>query len=255
MVRLISGNVDLSSNPRGWLAPTSRQPVFASFYNSGFAGDNLVSGGTRAQIVGAPTLTAGIAGQELPYLTTAGGVNYLATSVPETASGTIIAVARMPTPTTGNATDGVIVGDYNDTGTGNTMMIFTARTAPAGALRGRVPFSSAAGWNVAPPLTGNMSSWLLCALRWNCVSGGAGSATLQCLTLGSSAVSTGTGVNASLGTVPLSIGSQISSKTTSQAGTVQHAFTGIWNYALSDAELGAVQSLLQSWGAKYGRSF
>ncbi|GBR70016.1 hypothetical protein [Gluconobacter kanchanaburiensis] len=52
MVRLISGNVDLSSNPRGWLAPTSRQPAFASFYNSGFAGDNLVSGGTRAEIIG-----------------------------------------------------------------------------------------------------------------------------------------------------------------------------------------------------------
>ncbi|MBF0860482.1 hypothetical protein HKD24_15025, partial [Gluconobacter sp. LMG 31484] len=220
MVRLISGNVDLSGNPRGWLAPTGKQPVFASFYNTGFAGDNLVSGGTRAQVVGAPKLTAGVVGAELPYMTTAGALNYLATSIQETASGTIIAIARMPTPTTGDPTDGVIVGNYDFySPNGNTMLLFTAAgAATQGALRGRVPYATPAGWNVTPPLTSNMTGWLLCALRWNCVSGGTGSATVQCLTLGTSAVSSGTGINAGMGTVPLWIGGQPNCNTGAQAG-------------------------------------
>ncbi|WP_228124348.1 hypothetical protein, partial [Gluconobacter vitians] len=80
--------------------------------------------------------------------------------------------------------------------------------------------------------------------------------------LGTSAVSSGTGINAGMGTVPLWIGGQPNCNTGAQAGTtaaqtgtVQHAFTGIWDYALPDTELSSVQSLLQSWGTKYGRSF
>lgn len=254
MVRLVSGNVDLSDNPRGWIAPTSRQPRFATFYNTRFAGSNLATGGLRAQVVGAPVLTAGIAGSELPYLTTTGGSNYLMTSVPETPAGTIIAVARMPTPTTGNATDGVIVGNFNAAATGNTMLLFTADTAAAGALRGRIPKTSPAGFNVSPPVKSGMSSWLLCALRWNCTTGSS-VGTVQCLTLGTSAVQSGVGINASIGTVPLWIGCQPNAGATVQAGKVDHAFTGLWDYSLTDAEVSSVQSLLQSWGTKYGRAF
>lgn len=250
MVRLVSGNVDLSDNPRGWIAPTSRQPRFATFYNTRFAGSNLATGGLRAQVVGAPVLTAGIAGSELPYLTTMGGSNYLMTSVPETPAGTIIAVARMPTPPTGNINDGVIVGNFD---AGNTMLIYTAASAPEGALRGRIPQFSPEGFNVSAPIKDQMNDWLLCTLSWNCTDS-VSTGIVQCITLNTKSTQSGSGLNVKLGTSYLSIGSQIYSTTSkNQSGIVDHAFTGIWDYQLAEHEMESVEGVIRKWGMRYGK--
>lgn len=251
-MRIYSG-ADSSSTPRGWRSPTATQPVFASFYNTAFAGANLANSAAAAQIVGAPVLTTGTVGSALPYLTTQGGSNYLATGLPETPAGTILAIARMRTPTTGAVTDGVIVGNYNFAQTGNTMMIFTADSAPAGAIRGRIPKSTPAGFNVSPPVIADMKNWGLYALRWNCSqTGGASTATLQSVTQGSSGTQTGTGVATGIGTVPLYIGTNVMSSATSQHGLVDHAHTSIFDYALTDDELADTARLLGNYTARYG---
>ncbi|GBR54253.1 hypothetical protein AA106555_1610 [Neokomagataea thailandica NBRC 106555] len=232
------------------MAPTSKQPQFATFYNTKFAGSNLASGGLRAQVVGAPVLTAGIEGKELPYLTTTGGTHYLMTSVPETPSGTIITVARMMVPPTGNVNDGVVVGNYD---AGNTMLLYTAATAPEGAVRGRMPQLSPAGFNAVPPLKSQMRDWLLCALRWSCTEN-VSSGTVQCITLNAKSSQTGAGLNAKLGTSYLSIGSQsYSVNTKNQSGVIDHAFTGIWDYQLNEDEMGDVVGIIKNWGLKYGQ--
>lgn len=252
MARLVLGNTDASGVGRGWIAPTSKQPRFASFFLGGSPGANMALHETDAIPIGAPTLQAGITGRELPYLVTKGAENYLQTALAEPQEATCFAVARMPDKPGDNplgATDGLIMGLYD---TGNIMMMLT-NAGVGGAFRTRIPEAKPEGWNTSPPALVNMTTWGLYALRYQ-KSGSTLTGLAKAYTCKASTTRTGA-VATAVSPSPVMIGSQPFARTSGiQRGVVHHAASMIWDVALSDAEMEAVASLLRRWCARYGVS-
>lgn len=252
MARLVLGNTDASGTGRGWIAPTTVQPKFASFFNGRSAGANMAFNGTDAIEVGTAALTGGVVGQSLPCVTLQGGVNFLRTDVAVPREGTFFCVARAVTsPATGadRSRDCALMGAW---AASPFTMYLTAGPLPAGCLRTVMPEAQPTGWNTSPPLLADMTRWALYAFRYQRVGtdlvGSARAYTQNNVTsrvakAGADPVAT-----------PIDIGSQPSTSDGTLHGTSQQAAAMIWDVALSDAEMEAVAGLLRRWCARYGVS-
>lgn len=82
----------------GWICPTANQPDYAGFFDSGSYA-NLAMGGESVQVNSQPQLTAGVNGQNPPYLTLSPS-SYIQTQITPKDALTVVALCSLKTDQT-----------------------------------------------------------------------------------------------------------------------------------------------------------
>ena len=92
-LHLMTSNASFESLGFGWVSPTSIQPDYAGFFDTG-SYKNLAMGGLAVQASAEPTMTAGVVGTNPPYMTLSPS-SYIQTQISPTDSLTVVALCSL----------------------------------------------------------------------------------------------------------------------------------------------------------------
>ncbi|MBF0851075.1 hypothetical protein HKD27_09100 [Gluconobacter sp. R75690] len=246
----ITTPASFAGNNIGWRAPTSQQPEFAAFFNASIS--NLVPGSIQPTTIpglAAPQLTDGMAGSQLPYVTTQGGSYGIDTGLSQTPDFTIILLANVPNPAT-TSEQSVLVSSYGR-GSDSSMQLCTWTS---GVFHAYCTSSNTGDVIANLQDSGAWGSWRLLSMTVS-TSGTTQTITISDLTGGNTATDSVTkSANTTDSGVTYWIGNDPTCSTTQNAGAVKMAFLGIWDSVLSSDDQNAVRALLQKYATQYGQT-